>query len=110
MSERALELSMGRLRRGLIANLFNLAVRVVGGETRHRRVGWRMVQITREEREAWLRIAEQTARTIEKISENIDEEEIKTRLMEIRELIIKISNTQKETDNINIKNSKGLNI
>ncbi|MEM3070864.1 MAG: hypothetical protein QW638_08240 [Candidatus Bathyarchaeia archaeon] len=47
------------------------------------------------EREAWLRIPEQTARIIEKI-ENIDEEEIRSRIMEIREITNQISKIKRK--------------
>lgn len=47
------------------------------------------------EREAWLRIPEQTARIIEKI-ENIDEEEIRSRLREIREITNQISKIKRK--------------
>jgi methionyl-tRNA synthetase len=97
-SERDVEEGFERLRGRLFRNLeevFQLSARVARGETRHRRVEGRLVQISSGQRRVWLRIAEETAKTIKQISENIDEKEVKERLREIRELIIETESSYK---------------
>jgi len=84
------EVTTQRLRKKTLKHLediFTMAARVARGEIKHQRIDGKMVQITLNQRRRWLRIAEQAAKTIENISTNIDEQEIKTQLNELERLL-----------------------
>lgn len=81
---------LNKLRETLLRNLeeiFEAAGKIVKGQTRHQRINTRLVGITLQQREQWLKIAEKTALAIKSICENIDEKELLAMLEELESLL-----------------------
>ena len=64
-----------------------MAARVAKGEIKHQRIKGKMVRITLNQRRRWLRVAEQAAKTIKTIANNIDEQEIYIQLDKLAKLV-----------------------
>jgi methionyl-tRNA synthetase len=93
------EASTQRLRKKTLKHLeeiFTMAARVARGEIKHQRIDGRMVRITLNQRRRWLRVAEQSAKTINNIATNIDEQEIYIQLDKLARLVNE-ANTKAET-------------
>ena len=99
---REVETNIQRLRKNAIKHLkeiFTMAARVAGGQIKHQRIEGKMVRITLNQRRRWLRVAEQAAETIQKISTNINEKEIHNQLNKLAKLIDEASNKGWRTKN-----------
>jgi hypothetical protein len=70
-----------------LEEIFNVAVKVVGGETKHQRIHGKMVPIKLNQRRRWLRVAEHVALSIRSIASNIDEKEIRAQLNTLEKLV-----------------------
>ena len=95
------EVTTQRLRKKTLKHLeeiFTTAARVAKGEIKHQRINGKMVRITLNQRRRWLRIAEQAAKTIKNIANNIDEQEIYIQLDKLAKLVNE-ANTKAETEN-----------
>ena len=100
-ARKEVEVSAQRIRKKTLKHLediFTMAARVARGEIKHQRINGKMVRITLNQRRRWLRIAEQAAKTIKTIANNIDEQEIYIQLDKLARLVNE-ANTKAETEN-----------
>ena len=100
-ARKEVEVSAQRIRKKTLKHLediFTTAARVAKGEIKHQRINGKMVRITLNQRRRWLRVAEQAAKTIKTIANNIDEQEIYIQLDKLARLVNE-ANTKAETEN-----------
>ena len=86
-----------RLRDKTLKNLeeiFTMAGKIARGKIGHQRIDGKMVPISLKQKRKWVRVAACVAQTMNKITSNIDEQEIYAQLNELERLI----NETKTTD------------
>jgi truncated hemoglobin YjbI len=70
-----------------LEEIFQTASKIVTGKIKHQRIHGKLKRITHSQRQAWLHIAEHTAKTINTISTNFNEKEITEALNQLEDLI-----------------------
>ena len=84
-----------------LEEIFKAAAKVAKGEIRHQRINGKMVPISLNQRQRWVRVAKHIALTMSSIASNLDEQEIHAQLDELERLI----NEAKTTDQSPTKNN-----
>lgn len=89
-TRKEVETSTQSLRNKILKNLkeiFTAASRVVDGQVKKQRIDRRMVPVTLRQRRSWLLVAGHTAKMMQNIAENFDEQETKLQLKKLEELV-----------------------
>jgi hypothetical protein len=80
----------------LLQETFKVAAKVARGEIRRQRINGKMVRISLNQRQRWVRVAEHIAKTMNSIGSNFDEREINHQLDELEGLVNEVAADPKD--------------
>ena len=71
----------------MLQETFKVAAKVARGEIRRQRINGKMVPISLNQRQRWVRVADHIAKMMNSIASNLDEREINHQLDELEKLV-----------------------
>jgi hypothetical protein len=80
----------------MLQEIFKVAAKLARGEIRRQRINGKMVPISLNQRQRWIRVADHIAKTMNSIGSNLDEREINLQLDELEKLVNEATANQKD--------------